>query len=335
MDLAFYLYFEFHRSTLWPVYSLLKDKFECLFTSHAELIVRSRPKAIVLAERQYERFRETLPDVPLIWLRHGFASKNNFAPSVSGCDFACVNSEWVKEQCLVDGLSPRKDFWVTGFVSADEIFEPAGHIQQVLTQAGLSFDRKTLLYAPTYNEMLNSFDVLGCQWIDALFEHFGQINLIIKPHPVTPALSPAWMGYWRQAQARHASVYLVEDTHSSVYSYFQIADVLISDASSVMFYFLALDRPIVLVTNPKRTDEKLFYDPAGPEWTWRDLGLEVFGSDQLMNAVESCLREPQSNSEKRKYYATRVFGNLADGGSAQRVAGNLERLLAHQQSSRV
>ncbi|MCC7531024.1 MAG: CDP-glycerol glycerophosphotransferase family protein, partial [Candidatus Melainabacteria bacterium] len=303
------------------------------FTSHAELIVRSRPKAIVLAERQYEIFREALPEVPLVWLRHGFASKNNFAPSVSGCDFACVNSEWVKEQCLLSGLSPREDFWVTGFVPADEIFAPAGQIQKVLMQAGLSFDRKTLLYAPTYNEMFNSFEVLGCGWIDALFEHFGRINLIIKPHPVTPALNPAWMDCWRQAQARHDSVYLVEDTHSSIYSYFQHVDVLISDASSVMFYFLALDRPIVLVTNSKRTDEKSFYDPTGPEWTWRDLGLEVFSLEQLINALERCLNDPHANSEKRKYYAARVFGDLTDGRSAKRVAGNLERLLAHRKNS--
>lgn len=329
MDLAFYLYFDFHRSTLGPVYSLLKDKFECLFTSHAELIVRSKPKAIVLAERQYEIFRQSLPDVPLVWLRHGFASKNNFAPSVSGCDFACVNSEWVKEQCLLQGLIPRKDFWVTGFVPADEIFASADQTRQVLEQAGFSFDRKTLLYAPTYNEMLSSFDVLGRHWIDEMLEQFGPINLIIKPHPVTPALNPAWMDCWRQAQARNAGVYLVEDTHSSVYSYFQHADVLISDASSVMFYFLALDRPIVLVTNSKCVDENSFYDPSGPEWAWRDMGLEVFNLEQLINALKSCLNDPSSRSEKRKYYAKRVFGDVADGRAAERVAGNLECLLAH------
>ena len=45
---------------------------------------------------------------------------------------------------------------------------------------------------------------------------------------------------------------LVKDAHADVVPACSPGDVLVSDASSIIFEFLALDRPIVLVTNPRR-----------------------------------------------------------------------------------
>src|SRR5262249_42396934 len=160
-------------------------------------------------------------------------------------------------------------------------------------------------------------EVLGNSWIDSVMEHLGDVNIIIKPHPVTAEKFPQWMELWRQAQDRHQHVYLVEDTHASVYPYCRHADVLLSDASSVIFYFLALDRPIVLVGNPAREQEAVFFDRDGPEWKWRDVGIEIEKVSEVAPSLSRALEHPNMHSAKRLEYAQRVFGDLRDGRSAE------------------
>jgi Putative glycosyl/glycerophosphate transferases involved in teichoic acid biosynthesis TagF/TagB/EpsJ/RodC len=293
MDIAFYLQFDFHRAVLEPVYALLRKRFKCLFTAHLQLILSAKPKIIVMAERtQFEQFRTALPGTIVVWLRHGFASKGNFIPSVTASDFAGLNSEWVRDDLISRDIKPLIDFWVTGFVPADVIFQKEQPLPHDLSDAGFSPERKTVLYAPTYNETFNSFRVLGRTWIDEFTKEHPEINIVIKPHPVTPSRSPEWMEYWREAQSRHPYVYLVEDSHTSVYKYFNYADVLLSDASSVVFYFLGLDRPVVLVTDSKPDSSCGFYDPKGPEWNWRELGIEVGFTDELIDAIRTSLEDP-------------------------------------------
>ncbi len=329
MDVVFYLQFEFHRAVLEPVYTLLKQRFRCLFTAHLQLALSAKPKIVVMAERtHFEQFRTAQPGTIVVWLRHGFASKGNFIPSVTASDFAGLNSQWVRDDLKSRGIKPLIDFWVTGFVPADVIFQKEQPLPHDLNGAGFSPERKTVLYAPTYNETFNSFKALGRTWIDEVVNEIGEINIIIKPHPITPSRSQEWMEYWREAQTCHRHVYLVEDSHANVYRYFNFADVLLSDASSVVFYFLGLDRPVVLVTDPTRDLDCGFYDPDGPEWNWRELGVEVGSPRELAGAISNSLENPAYKSELRHKYAQRVFGNLTDGRSAERVAEKISALLS-------
>jgi hypothetical protein len=114
-------------------------------------------------------------------------------------------------------------------------------------------------------------------------------------------------------------VHLVSDTHADVTPYMLAADVLLSDASSAVFEFLALDRPIVLVTNPcHRADPA--YDPDSIIWRWRDLGEEVHDVADVASAVARVLREPGRHAERRAEYALRLFGPRTDGKSHERIA---------------
>ena len=82
------------------------------------------------------------------------------------------------------------------------------------------------------------------------------------------------MAWWRELARREPGVHLVEDTHADVTAYMLAADIMVSDASSVVFEFLALDRPIVLVTNPLHRADPA-YDPESIIWRWRDVGEEI------------------------------------------------------------
>jgi CDP-glycerol glycerophosphotransferase (TagB/SpsB family) len=296
-------------------------------TKNVESLIQFNPMILILADRHYNLFRNRLPKTIIVWTRHGFASKNEAGKGVTGCDFACVSSEWVRNEFIRQGFIPTLGFWVTGFPAADILFQKRSNLDYTLLPENFSSGKATLLYVPTYNELLNSVNVLGERWIDKLKEILPEINVIIKPHPVIPERNPKWMDMWRNATNRNERILLIEDSHSSVYQYLPFADILLSDASSVIFYFLAFNKPIILVNNPNRFKERQFFDEKGPEWTWRDMAFEIDNANQLPSAVLRCLETPKEKSEKRLIYKERVFGNLCDGKSAERIADRIKTLL--------
>jgi hypothetical protein len=107
-----------------------------------------------------------------------------------------------------------------------------------------------------------------------------------------------------------------------------MADVLISDASSVPFYYLAFDRPIILINNPKRFDEPRFFDPDGPEWVWRDMATQIDDAAALPGALHRCIEHPEELAERRSFYRERIFGEFTDGRAAIRIARKLRALAA-------
>ncbi|MCG8508880.1 MAG: CDP-glycerol glycerophosphotransferase family protein [Rhodospirillales bacterium] len=108
--------------------------------------------------------------------------------------------------------------------------------------------------------------------------------------------------------------------------YLTAADLLVSDASSAAFQFLALDRPIVLVTNPDHLRDKQNYDPDGIEWAWRDVGEEVLAVEDLAAAVERGLEDPDRGAGNRAKYRERLFGDLTDGRVVKRIVERISGL---------
>jgi CDP-glycerol glycerophosphotransferase (TagB/SpsB family) len=151
------------------------------------------------------------------------------------------------------------------------------------------------------------------------------VRLVIKPHPVTAAHHPDWLANWRALAAADPHVHLIDDPAADVMPYLQAADVLVSDASSVIFLYLALDRPIVLVTNPDRRKVGHF-DPNGIEWRWRDVGAEVHDVEALPAAVSAALDDPALGEERRAHYRRQLFGDYTDGCAAERIARKITEL---------
>jgi len=318
----------FYHAMLDPVYELLKDEFPCLMTEDTQSMVAFAPRVMVTASMGYAYLRLRLPQTAIVWTRHGFAYNRHAARnSITGCDFACVSSEWVRDEFTQRGWNPRLGYWITGFVPMDSVLNDTFSASPPALPESFAHARATLLYAPTWNRFLSSAEVLGPTWIDRLGEVAPDVNVIIKPHASTPVCSPKWMEMWRRAVRRNHRAYLVEDTDSSVYDYFPLADVLLSDASSVIFYYLALDRPLILVSNPRREKDRLCYDPSDPEWQWRDMGIEISREEELTGAVLRCLEHPEEKRTQRALYRERVFGNNLDGLAATKIASQIRSLL--------
>ena len=114
----------------------------------------------------------------------------------------------------------------------------------------------TLLYAPTHNPALTSLNLLGRRWGPQLRAALPELRIVIKLHPHCVEKQPLWCERFRLWAAQDPGIELVEDADSDIYPLLAHADVLLTDASSVMFYWLALDRPLILVDSPHR-----FADP--------------------------------------------------------------------------
>jgi hypothetical protein len=310
--------YEFHRAILQPVHEELRQEFPTLITEDVEQIVAFKPRVLVLSCTHGSMFRKRLPETAIIWTRHGFANKKNIPRSIAGCDFACLSSEWVRSDFERRGLRPRLGVWITGFVPMDRVlYEPPQRRSEA----------PTMLFAPTWHPSLSAAPIVAEEAFEQICTELPELRVLIKPHPVTPDRNPEWMETWRRIAKRHPKVRLIEESHQNIYDLIGEADVLVSDVSSVIFYFLALDRPIVLVDVPQGQLDHSVVDPEAPEWTWRDVGLRVDSPTKLLSAVRRCLAYPEENADVRAEYRRRVFGEGLNNRASTLIAQKISLLL--------
>ncbi len=318
---AFLMHQRYHFSILRPIFDAVRRNNCCLLAVHIEEVLRFRPHVLVMAESYASVLRPRLPGVHIVWVRNGLISKNSACYSAMTSDYVCVTSESNRDWCIRNGGTPKREFWITGYVQMDPLFRGA----PLPIPVSLNPKNKTVLFAPTWNDGLSSAPMFGDRLIELIRGVRNDISVIVKPHPLIHRHHPDWIIIWRGMAEKIADVHFVEHPAADVIPYLQHSDLLISDASSVIFEFLALDRPIVLITNPSRFKTS-FFDPNGIEWRWRDVGEEIYDVKLLSKAVERALNQPDLNREKRAEYRRELFGDLCDGRAAERIAQKIDQL---------
>ncbi len=311
----------FHAPILEPVRAALGSRAETLLTRDRRAAVAFRPHVLVLAAAAHlEYFRRALPDAFLVNVRHGMIGKGGLGRlprrgSARRFDAVCVGDPLKQASYEQAGARPE-EFWHTGYPQMDPVFRRAA-------EPAPPGSSPTVLYAPTWNLGLTSATMVGDRLVELVRAGAPGARVVIKPHPVIGDWRPAWMARWRRMAAASPGVCLVEDTHADVTPYLLASDVLITDASSVIFEFLPLDRPIILLTNPRHRADPAWM-PGDIVWRWRDVGHELARAEDIPAAVTRALADPAEGSARRQGYAHTLFGALTDGRSAERIA---ERVL--------
>ncbi len=319
---ALHLGQKFHYNILRPVFDALRELgHTVIITPHVSAVVDFRPDVVVVAESQSALLRGRLPDALFVWVRHGLISKNTTTYAARICDFACLTSDESKAWYISRGGRPRKDFWITGYPQMDPLFSAA----ELPLDLDLGAGRKTVLYAPTWTGGLSSAPMLGERVGELIRGERDDLTIIIKPHPATAVHNPGWLKAWRQLAGDDPNMFLIEDTAADIMPYLKAADVLVSDASSVIFQYLATDRPIVLISNPDRFGVSHF-DPGGIEWQRREVGIEVEDVAHLAAAVNDALERPGARSRQRARCREDLFGECTDGRAAKRIAHKITEL---------
>lgn len=309
----------------WPILErlagLLERRFPTVIARNPDELAGAAPDIVVGADAGLlKMLRPVLPAATTVHVCHGLISKNVPVRQYDAVDYVCVPSDDSRHRLLASGARPAKDYWVTGFVQMDPLFRAAA--QRPAGPAG----RPVVLYAPTYNPCLSSAAMMGDRLADFLAGPDCGWTVVVKPHPNMARTAPDVLERWRRLAAGHRDLVLVDPPSGDVVPHLLAADVLVSDVSSVAFQFVALDRPIVFIDNPRRFEDADHFDPDGIEWRWRDIGDRVEDPGQLRRSIGAALAAPGARGVERRRCREQLFSDLTDGRAAERIVEHLAEL---------
>ena len=255
-------------------------------------------------------------------MQHGIGAKACYY-TVSEADFDVRFVEGQYRQQRLQEMFPTKEFIDTGYAKLDPIInnEEKG---LDLASVGLDPTKPTILYAPTYYP--SSLELMPMNWPEA----FSKYNILIKPHYFS-FIKKSYhkqlnrLQHWNQFD----NVYLANENELNLLPFMASADLLISDASSAIFEFAALDKPVIWCNFYKlrwsyrgifhyrfeRRMDKDLYRCA-------DIAPQVDTYKILLETVQKQLATPKSYSEQRQKYTTELAG-IVDGQCSQRIVNHL------------
>ena len=318
---ALFLEQQYHYHVQKPILDAARGRFDVLMTHDLRTLLEFDPQVVVVSSSQSASLRSYLPRALFVWTRHGLISKTTTHSGARGSDFACLTSEASREWYVRNYARPRRDFWITGFVQMDPLFQA----ETLPLPFDLPAGRPVVVYAPTWTPELASPEMFGDRLVDLVRGECPEAVLIIKPHPVSFSHSPEWIRTWRRLAAENEAVILADDPALNIVPVLKAADVLLGDVSSVLFQFLALDRPLVLVNNPQRFQSN-YCDRNGIEWRWRDMGTQVDRIEDVPRAIADAVSKPDAQSVQRNRYRLELFGDLTDGGAGERIVEHIAAL---------
>ena len=230
-------------------------------------------------------------------------------------DFLCLPGQYHADLYRKQGLvrPDETTVLVTGFPKIDPLVTESSGDGEILRRLGMSTERPTLLFAPT-GDKHNSLEVMGRDLIRHIAAS-GSWNLLVKPHD-HPKNETDWFS--ELADLEGPRVRLVRE--KDIVPYLKVADLLLTDASSVALEYTLLNRPIVFLDVPKLLKRLAKRAPALDLDTYgRRLGVVVQRPQDAVSVIADCLAHPDRESPLRSQAARHLFH--APGGGAERVAG--------------
>lgn len=352
--ILFFILRNLHLPHLFPIYRQIEQnstaEFECMFSSapliestaempgygieNSILIDQGIPSEIVLS---FEQIQDYAPDViimadadyrsgidqigaKIVNVNHGLISKGAFytdAPLIEReniADLICVPGEFHREKLK---RYVQKPVLVSGLTKFDPVWSGELQRDDILRGYGIDPGRKVVLYAPTFTPELSSVPMVTdsvAKWVDS------EMQLLIKLHGMSP---PEWVELYRLMADKHANISFIDEmdlTPAMV-----AADLMVSDVSSAFMEFAALDKPVVLINNPRRTSF-VGFDPRDVEYAWRDIGVEADNPAEVPTLIKEELANPERLSEKRMTYSGRLVGPR-DGKASERIVNGVREIL--------
>jgi CDP-glycerol glycerophosphotransferase (TagB/SpsB family) len=262
----------------------------------------------------------------LIGFRHGVANKYiGPDPEYRLTDYMCV-SEWDESDFRRHGVQPLRGFLRTGNPWVDQLFR--------VPRRPLRRENPCFLFAPTYNPETSAAIFFGDRLVPAIRSRYPHSRIVIKPHPlmlnhcdpwvVKEGLSTAFeqlVEIWRAHEAADPNVVFASDPSVPISAFYDEADVLISDGSSLIFEFMALERPILLYTSGNPVEKwRELWDPDAPANRMRDAGMQFDDLDEFVFLLPRLFElHRKRHLERQRRHAQELYGSLRDGRSAERA----------------
>lgn len=252
-------------------------------------------------------------------IMHGLGPKSAYYNASSfDIQYRFVESK-VRSEKLQE-MYPNKTFITTGYTKLDPLIN-----QQVqpfnLEAIGLDPSKKTLLYSPTFYP--STIENFPSDWP----EQFANYNILIKPHYFSLVKSAykkqrKLFEQWKQ----YPNVYFARSDEQSLLPFMATADLMISETSSALFEFMALNKPVIVCHFLRlrwsyrgifkfRLNNRLSEDYD----IFRSIGTNIDHFSDLAYAVEHNLANPEQYAKIRQSFIEQIVGNV-DGQCSKRVA---------------
>ena len=310
------------------------DRFMELIDDGRFRITDEKEKFDVVIVGDTIRDAEKFGDAILCFVNHGTGIKNvlyrNLRKHAGTKYIIFVEGDYRVEKLDESGALGESEVFKVGLPKLDPYFRE-GYFdkEKILLKQGLNPDKKTVLFAPTYKPTC-IFDVK-----DHIFSETADYNLIIKLHHYS------WMGKYaspkqhkvfesRLPKYRHARLIPVEDYN--IIPYMAVADTLISEASSTVFDFLAMNKIGIIYDldhdKLKHSDGEHILTEDNREFL-RDAFVHISKPEDIGQAVKSALEPTAEMKSKAKEYRDHFFHRL-DGWASIRLKEKVEELLAQK-----
>jgi len=285
---------------------------------------QKQPDWIIFGNGSFSNTKDLNINTKTALLYHGIGVKAcYYSPSLARYDIRFTEGHF--RQLQLKRMYPKTNFVEVGFAKLDPLFNNKFSDKIDLDSLGLDSSKKTLLYAPTFYP--SSIERMPRNWPSTL----SDFNIIIKPH----FFSLNHSKYKKQRQlfdrwANFKNVYLVPSSNISLLPYMEVADLLISEASSALFEFAALDKPIIWLDFLK-----LRWSYCGPfkyrylkrmDATineYNNIAQHVASPRQLEEEVRHQISSPSQFTRQRHAATSELIGQT-DGNVSSRIVKALE-----------
>lgn len=239
---------------------------------------------------------------------HGVSFRNKAVREENThCDHYFIVGPYMHRRFVDAGLFEVDDprAMKIGFAKTDRLVNGTLDRAALLRAHGLSGERPVILYAPT-GQRRNSMEVMGAEVVKRIAAT-NKFDLLIKLHDHAKDKTFDPHAQLKPLENEHAKV--VDDL--DVIPLLFLADLLISDASSVSSEYSLLDRPMVFLDCPElfaalRAEPGCQMDLE----TWgRNGGIVVENPDGVVAAIEKSFQDPKAKSDVRRAMAKDIFYN--------------------------
>lgn len=283
-----------------------------------------KPDWIVFGNN-FDSLEELPKDTKTALLYHGIGVKRSYYhANLMSMDVRFVEGRYREQE--LRRLYPDARLETVGFAKLDPLFDGPGQklLDFDLAEYGLDPARPTLLYAPTFYP--SSIERMPRD----LPVQLADCNLLLKPHQFTfTKRNYRHQLHKLEKWAEAENTILLKPDQLSLLPFMNVADLMISDASSALFEFAALDRPVVWCDFIKyrlghrgifRQRREKRMDSAMNAFA--DIAAHATLPGDLAGIIREELAEPERHAEIRRRYSEELIGRT-DGKVSARIADYL------------
>ena len=227
-------------------------------------------------------------------------------------DYFFVSSDIFKLSMVSSFLMKPDNVFITGQPKTDAIFDN-NNKEKISEYINLKKYSKVIIFAPTYKEVqrgierdvkheFNNIFYMDDYSKDVLYKYLTDNNilLLIKPHPFEEEL---YKQYLDCGELYHPNVRVIFnqdmlDNNIYFYEFFQFADLMITDFSSIGIDYLITKKPIIFLNSLAEDYNNTRGFILEDNYELLEAGLKAHNFAEMMNAINDTLTN-DSYREKR------------------------------------